>query len=409
VNSCTIPNNDLVRPAATDNALFNRYVAIGNSITAGYQSGGITDSTQRRSYAFLLAQAMGTRFAYPSMTNPGCPPLVSNFQTQTRVGGATGATCFLRSAASAADLMNNVAVPGAWSSDPNDADGSAFSNALTTFFLGGRSQVQRARDARPTFVSIWIGNNDVLGPASTGCTTANAACPLTLGAITSSAAFSATYDALVDSLLVGNGDLEGVLIGVVNVTNAPLYFAVTALTGATKAAFDAIACGPGTASTTCAGGATTIDATCTGAPGNGSLINTMLAFQIRLNAHPAFIVCTPGGPGGVTYPAPVGDVLVLDSGEQATITAAVNGYNTYLATKASDLGWAFYDPNGQLQTLKAANTVVRSVPTFGATGTFGTGMSLDGVHPGAAVHLLIANDLVAAINAQYFTSLATIF
>ena len=40
-------NDELFRPAAQPtNALFARYVSMGNSITAGFQSGGINDSTQ---------------------------------------------------------------------------------------------------------------------------------------------------------------------------------------------------------------------------------------------------------------------------------------------------------------------------------------------------------------------------
>src|SRR5262245_49300926 len=84
-NSCSVHYSDLIAPTATRGGMFDTYVAIGNSITAGYQSSGITDSTQRRSYAFLIAQVMGTRYTYPSMTNPGCPSLVANFQTQARV------------------------------------------------------------------------------------------------------------------------------------------------------------------------------------------------------------------------------------------------------------------------------------------------------------------------------------
>ncbi|HTD69913.1 MAG TPA: hypothetical protein VK647_05630, partial [Gemmatimonadales bacterium] len=37
-------------PPYAGGAMFQRYVAMGNSITAGFQSGGINDSTQRRSY-----------------------------------------------------------------------------------------------------------------------------------------------------------------------------------------------------------------------------------------------------------------------------------------------------------------------------------------------------------------------
>src|SRR4051794_11953680 len=66
------------------NALFTSYVALGNSITAGYQSAGINDSTQRQSYALLLATAMNTRFAYPSLLSPGCPPPLSNLLTGAR-------------------------------------------------------------------------------------------------------------------------------------------------------------------------------------------------------------------------------------------------------------------------------------------------------------------------------------
>lgn len=410
-NSCTVPFSDVIAPNAARGEMFNSYVAIGNSITAGYMSGGIIDSTQRRSYAFLLAQSMGTRFAYPSLAGRGCAPLITNFQTQARPAGTTAATCDLRQSAS--DVLNNVAVPGAWSYDPTSRS-SATSNALTTFFLGGQSQVQRARAAKPSFVSVWIGNNDVLGPAvsSGGCTTASPVCAVTLSAITSSTAFAANYDAIIDSLKKDNAGLKGVLVGVVNVTNAPIMFPVTALTGATKLGFDAIACGAGTASTTCVAGATTIDPSCTSAPGDGALINTFLAFQIRLNpggAFPAVIACTPGGASG-TLPAWVGDILVLTTAEQATVSAAVTAYNTYISGKATALGWAYYDPNTQLVTLKAAGTVVRSTPNYAsATNPFGTGMSLDGVHPFAPLHLTLANDIIAAINLKYSTTLPNVF
>src|SRR5260370_35757069 len=72
-------------PAYNAGAIFARYVALGNSITAGYQSAGINDSTQQRSYAVLLARQFGTRFTYASLRNPGCPPPLANFATGARV------------------------------------------------------------------------------------------------------------------------------------------------------------------------------------------------------------------------------------------------------------------------------------------------------------------------------------
>src|SRR5579884_410128 len=97
-------NDELFTPSVPQyagGALFQRYVALGNSITAGFQSGGINDSTQKQSYALLLAGRMGSPYYYPSFTPPGCPPPIDTLFTASgtphRVGGGTAATCFFRS------------------------------------------------------------------------------------------------------------------------------------------------------------------------------------------------------------------------------------------------------------------------------------------------------------------------
>src|SRR5512143_148152 len=94
-------------PVPTGGAMFQTYVSMGNSITAGFQSAGINDSTQKRSYAVLLAAAMGTQFNYPSLNGRGCPPPFVNGVTQKRVGNGTGTTCDLRANSS---VPNNLAV-----------------------------------------------------------------------------------------------------------------------------------------------------------------------------------------------------------------------------------------------------------------------------------------------------------
>ncbi len=95
----TACNNDqLNRPFGSTpvDPLFDRYVSMGNSITAGFQSGGINDSTQLQSYAVLLAQGMRSPFFPPLLNKPGCPPPYTNVFTQTRVSGGTSTTCALR-------------------------------------------------------------------------------------------------------------------------------------------------------------------------------------------------------------------------------------------------------------------------------------------------------------------------
>jgi lysophospholipase L1-like esterase len=402
VAACTgDSNNEVLGPnPAGANDIFQSYVAIGNSITAGYQSSGISDATQQAAYPRLLAIQMGTRYAYPSLFGRGCAPPVANFQTQVGAGTITAAQrptiCDLRTGATATDILNNVAVPGASSFDPTTPS-TPFSNILTSLFLGGKTQVQKALAAKPTFATVWIGNNDVLGFAvGDGRTTAATG----LAGMTAVATFQTNYNTMITQLTAGAPGLKGVLVAVVQVANAPIMFPAAALSSAAfKTGFDQIAGKP-----------TTLDSSCLpGGAGATSLINTFLAFQIRSNVHPAIIACVPGGASGA-IPAPVGDVLVLDPTEQVTVQTRINAYNTHIQAKATEIGFAYYDPNATLVALKssAATALIRTTPNFAATGTFGTGMSLDGVHPGATVQREIANALIPIINAKYSTTLALV-
>ncbi len=71
-----VDDETLTTPRRAGGDLFARYVSIGNSITAGFQSGGINDSTQLRAYPVLLAQQAGAGFEAPLLTRPGCRRLL---------------------------------------------------------------------------------------------------------------------------------------------------------------------------------------------------------------------------------------------------------------------------------------------------------------------------------------------
>jgi lysophospholipase L1-like esterase len=375
-----------VNPPATG-ALFQSYVAIGNSISAGYQSGGINDSTQRQSFAKLLADQMGTQYHYAALAMPGCPAPVANFQTQARVG-TVGTTpppaCALRIGSSVTDILNNVAVPGAVSFDPV-ATSSPASNALTTFILGGRSQVSRALMAHPTFTTIWIGNNDVLGAGGSGILVPGVVTGQN-GVLSTLATFTASYDAMIKQLTDSAPGIKGVLIGVVQVGGIPLLS-----TGDTI--FKAPALERGTMNAI-AGQTVTVNADCAGST---ALVNVpSLLGAIRAGTHPPFISCTKNVPV-----APVGDIFVLDPTEQAQLAAIITSYNNYISAKAAAIGFAYVDPNPILAANRATNVIPRFPKFSSTTATFGTLISLDGAHPAAAAHKLIANALIAAINAKY--------
>lgn len=380
---------DLLGPSTpVGGDIFKSYVAIGNSITAGYQSGGINDSTQRQSYALLLASQMGTQYHYAALAKPGCPAPIANTQTRARVGGAGALACALRIGSSVTDVLNNVAVPGARVLDPVSGSTVA-SNALTTFILGGKSQVQRALDARPTFVSVWIGNNDVLEAGASGIIVPMAG--VSPGIVSTQAQFQTNYDAMIKQLTDSEPNIKGVLIGVVQVAGIPLL-----QSGALIASNAQIQAGINQA----AGQPVTIHPNCTGST---SLVSVpQLIPLIRSGAHPPLISCQPGVAPGTL----VGDLFVLDGREQATLGAAIAGYNSYIQAKATAIGFAYYDPNILLAAKKASGEIP-PFPNFASTNqTFGMFISLDGVHPSAAAHIVIANQLIGVINAKYGTSVA---
>jgi lysophospholipase L1-like esterase len=381
---------EVFRPQPADD-LFASYVAIGNSITAGYQSDGISNATQRQSYAFLLAQQMRTRFAYPALAGRGCAPPLTNWQMGTRAGtGSTSTTCDLRDATLATDILNNVAVPGAASSEVH-AQTSNFHNTLTTLFLGGKTQVERALEANPTFITIWIGNNDVLQAAGTGLVNPT---PSISRGITPVTTFNTNYDAMINALDADAPDAEGVLIGVVNTSAAPLVFPVTAFQNAAfLAGFSQLA-----------GGSVSVHPNCTG---SGALVSFAIISQMRSGAHPRFIVCAKNTPG---FPAPVGDIFILDTEDQGALTTAVDAYNTHIQAKAAELGWVYVNPNLLITALRASGCI-NPVPNLLAAQTaspFGPCVSLDGIHPSATGQAHIANALIGAINAAYSQSLPTV-
>jgi lysophospholipase L1-like esterase len=382
---------DLLAPTFAPGAeIFTSYVALGNSITAGYQSGGINDSTQRQSFARLLAAQMGTQYHYASLAGRGCPVPIQNGVTGELYLKAPAGTCDLRAASSVTDVLNNVAVPGARVLDPSSAS-TAATNALTSFILAGKTQVQKALEARPTFATIWIGNNDVLQAGVTGMLAPTAG--VSPGIVSTQAQFETSYDLMIKQLLDSAPGLKGVLIGVVQVAGVPVLSRGGIIYNS-PATFKA-------GLTTLAGKSVAIDTNCNGG-GAASLVNIpLLIQQIRAGAHPGVISCLPS----TAYPAPIGSIFVLDPTEQATLGAAITGYNNYIKAKAAAIGFAYYDPNPLLAAQQATGAIP-PLPDFSKpTATFGTLISLDGIHPAAAAHRLIANDLIATINTTYHTSL----
>ena len=379
-------------PGSTVNALFDRPVWMGNSITAGFQSAGINDSTQRQSYAYLLANAMGTPYYYRQLKGFGCQAPFTINKTQTRLGGAEGLKC---GGASTAVLpwMSNTAVPAARAIEmtDNNALPVSASNTLTQVILQFATQAERMTEANPTFVSMWAGNNDVLGALT------NASNPGTLLAITPQGSFDAAYDAAANAI-AGSTATGAILMGVVDVSNIPytskastIWCLKTGLCGIPAAAFPATF----TVDTSCAPGAAV-----PGAKGDSILV-PWTKYLPRIGAAAAGASVTLSCTAAF-------DTVVVRPNEYAALRNAAVGYNAKIQAVATAHNWAYWDPNGALDSLRIAGQIPPFPNIAPANVDFGPWISLDGVHPSAAAHKLIANYMRGVINTKYATTIPAI-
>jgi len=373
------------------NDLFNSYVALGNSITAGFQSGGINSQTQAESFAVRLSQQMQTPFGVPEMSVPGCPPPYEQFFNQNgipdpqRPADTDGSTCALRDA-QAPLRVNNVAVPGAQVADVTSNQTSS-ANTLTQFILGGRTQAEAARALNPTFATVWIGNNNVLSPALNG--TADVPTP---------SEFQSRYTSMLDNL-TADGTLEGgVLIGVANVTfipffsPGPVYFGLEQQ-GRFPSNFDV---------------ASSCDARDP---------NTGLAPLVPLDYGFALIGQAIQNPGQtVTLDCQATGTPALTLNEVSTLAGRIQQYNGIIQQQAQQRDLAYLNPNDVLGLLYTnddgdqdpTNDLIPKFPDRDSDQPFGQFFSLDGVHPSTTTHQVLTNQLISTINEQYGTSLQTI-
>jgi lysophospholipase L1-like esterase len=378
---------------SNNSGLLQRYVSMGNSITAGFQSAGINDSTQLQSYAVVFATQAKAPFFEPLLNKPGCPaPFdINSTNPPHRLGGGSGTDCALREQ-TLLPYVSNVAVPGVTSFGV-ESNTSPFggTNALTQFILGGRTQVKAMMDAHPTFVSVWIGNNDVLGSLTNG---SNPGDP-TL--VTPEPAFEANYGPILDSIQkVG---AKAVLIGVGDVSLIPF-----SSSGATYWCIkNQPACGFSTPAPFPAAFTVALNCAPKAAVPTSNGDSVLVPWTVGV---PKLAAAQLGAP--TTLDCSVDNEVVLPS-EYKGLRDAVEGYNTYISAQAQQRGWAYVNINA-LAAYKADPTKIASFPNL-PTGPsqpnvlFGSYFTLDGVHPSAAFHRVFADSIISAVNRTYGTTI----
>ena len=106
---------------------------------------------------------------------------------------------------------------------------------------------------------------------------------------------------------------------------------------------------------------------------------------------------------GITWP--LEDQWVLTPEEQDTANAAVTAYNQRIEGLAQQYDLAFVDANALYDELRENGILLADRSVVTDDFAVGGGFSLDGVHPSPRGYAIIANAFVEAINAKYGSNL----
>ena len=147
---------------------FAKYVAVGDSLTAGFTNGGLVLTHQSISWPALLASRTGTsiaQFQQPYITDPGVPAELALLSLSPVAIAPKSSGTGLPANFALDRPYDNLAVPGATSVDVV----TRTTGGLHDVILRGKgTQLQQAVSLAPTFVTLWIGSNDVLGAVTNG-------------------------------------------------------------------------------------------------------------------------------------------------------------------------------------------------------------------------------------------------
>jgi len=252
--------NPVSQNYSAGDADFTSYVALGNSLTAGYMDGTMYRSGQQNSFPNLLAQQFavvgGGAFTQPSyaddVNNLGGIAGVPGFGTRLVIDASQGrpenisgtSTITLAPQATA---YNNMGVPGAKSfhlvaPGYGNPAGLALGQANPYFVRHATSPTASvlgdAMTKNPTFFTNWIGANDVLSYATNGGAQADGNTPAadhnatgnlnpaTYGGndITNAGVFANVYTTIINTLTVNNA--KGVVATIPSVTSIPYFTTV---------------------------------------------------------------------------------------------------------------------------------------------------------------------------------------
>lgn len=214
---------------ARGNADFSTYVALGNSLTAGFADNALYREAQVNSYPAIIAD--GIHYINPNLTFN--QPLMPEGNGVGFFGSMPIGRLVLQSTdplhlsptspssgweTPVQGPVHNLGVPGARVAHllaPNYGDPSQGPGSFNPYFARfaatpATSVVEQAVSLDPTFFTLWIGNNDVLGYALAGGAGG--------ASITPQDQFQQFYQGIVQTLVAARPQIEGALANIPDVT-----------------------------------------------------------------------------------------------------------------------------------------------------------------------------------------------
>lgn len=383
---------------------FSRYIAVGNSLTSGYADGGLYLEGQQNSYPEMIAAQMktvGGGAFYSSFFNAnqangsgykilsgfkGANPVITDVPQQAVRGQVAipdfgNVVLFTKYTGE----LNNYGVPGIKLGVITYAPYGNLNGYYERLLPGNAGTNTTAYldfvTAKPfTFFSMWLGNNDILGYATTGgASLADAPTP--------KATFAALYN-LAASRMTASG-AKGVVATIPDILSTPFFNTVTlpVLLATVQASAPTV-----TALYVKTGAGVTRAAT------------TQDHFVLTLSS--AGVIGVPNGAGlpyGLHPGNPIESKWLLDPEEAAIVNDYVDAYNTTIKSVAAAKGLAVVDAYALLKSYGAGRVV--NGATVSAAFITGNLFSLDGIHLTPLGYSIVANEFIRAINDKYGSSI----
>ncbi|MCC5946317.1 MAG: SGNH/GDSL hydrolase family protein [Bernardetiaceae bacterium] len=213
---------------------FTTFVALGNSLTAGYADGALHRRGQIASYPAMLADKIAeaggaSTFKQPLMpegggnNGAGSPRLVLAESNGSLLPAPDPSGASALTNVRSEGPFQNLGVPGARSFHlvtPGYA-------ALNPFYgrMASADDATPAGDAaaqNPTFVTLWIGNNDVLGYGTSGGSADN---PFGIAGnqITPTDVFAQGINGTIATLKAANPNVQGAIANIPNILDIPFF------------------------------------------------------------------------------------------------------------------------------------------------------------------------------------------